>query len=514
MKRGIRMLSFLLAAILLCSLLAGCADTARPLNYVKDALENTLYNRFGGFYTDILKQALAGGSVEVKYGGTDLLESPLDAGELKVYFDRDGKRLTALGFATVEGSKYDGQIYFTENELAVASDAFLGANRFGMKFDHKLKEQISGSVFHNSTGDSNPLKKDWVNDSLADTIITVKDDIFRLYTSMEQMLSVSDEITELFLDALASEAPNRIDVTNGKAHVTATVTNVTFSRALKATRAAVVSNGRLCNELRRYAALRDSLTTVQTGVESKEMQNRINNFINEPNSINEICDTVDNEIVDFEISLDVTVDYFSNMIDQGSVAVKLKEKGEAEWVELCALEADLTDAAVSDLTFRLLGSEVAFTYRVCKNGLQHYGAELTLAVKNALGEQTVDMKGKIEADRYANSFTLTLDQEGDHRVYSGGFDKRPYSFWFSVDGVTVNGEQHALSISLAVEANADAGKMIEYDPLFTVEQNRFLAVDNRMKEKASALAAAWGDKPLDWTLPVEFLLTVTGLSDE
>ena len=362
MKRGTRILSFALALLILGGALVGCASVHKPLNYLKRALEKTVERRLGGFFVELLGDALEGGSIEAAYGGTDLYETPLESGSLKLSFDRENEAVCAAGKVSVGGKKYDSTVYLTAEELATVSDAFLGANRFGFRFDELTTDNVKSSFFHNASGTQ--FAKDWIDDQFGADLNTVKGDFFEIYTSLEDIFELSDEIGELFLEALTNNAPHHRYSEKGTVYVTATVGNTELSHALRETRLMVVKDRSLCKELRRIAAIRDSLESVKKGETVKEWTNRVEDFIDSPISIEELCAEIDAR-TPFALQLDAAVDRSSKMIDTARISL------DRDNVRQFSFSVDLTDKKANVFSLTAGGVTRTLTHYVQKDGMRH-----------------------------------------------------------------------------------------------------------------------------------------------
>ena len=177
MKRRIRIISLLMALLLLGGTLTGCAAVSKPLNYFKRALEKTIDRRFGGEILDVLLETVERGSVEVGFGGTDLASTPLEAGNVKLWFDSENSKLTAAGALTVGGKSYDGQLYLAEKEAAVSSVAFLGSTDFGVNFG-TLASDLQNSIFRNNS--STAFARPEIDEGTAQDVTELRDGFFTL----------------------------------------------------------------------------------------------------------------------------------------------------------------------------------------------------------------------------------------------------------------------------------------------------------------------------------------------
>lgn len=505
MKRGIRILSLLLAAVLLCGTLAGCASVTRPLNYFKRVLEKTVERRFGGDVLELLPKMLEGGSLELGYGGTDLAETPLESAALKLYFDLEGQSVVAVGNVGVGGKQYDGKAFLTSERLVVSSKAFLGSTDFGLDFA-TLGKDLSNSIFRNNsnTAFANPK----IGDGAADDILLLKNDLFNAYDSIGDLLTLSDELAEEFLSVLTEYAPHSRYSEDGRWHLELTVENVSLSRALRETRTRVVKDRDFCRELRELAKARDDVTSVRTGTRVNEWSNKVENFIASPLSMEDVCARID-AMPAFALTLNASVGRRSGILERMNVTF-----GYTGGERVLAFEADLTAESTNLLRLTYGGAVRTLIYTVNKDGMRHYEADMSYEKAAEGGERELMITGKLTADRKADSFTLSLAKGEETRVFSGSFDKRIDSFSLAVNGVTVNGEARRFSASLTVCAKDKAEKMPVYENFATVSEHRFQPISDRMNATGAELKSAWGEAKPDWRSTLRFLLNVVGAPEE
>ena len=505
MKRGIRLLSLLLALLLPVGTLMGCASVTRPLNYFKKSLEKTVERRFGGDALALLPQMLESGSLAVSYGGTDLADAPLDNAELKLYFDSKGQSVAAIGAVGVGGKRYDGKAFLTSERLVLSSEAFFGSTDFGLDFT-TLNKDLANSIFRNNSNTA--FADPRVGDGTADDVLLLKNDFFTAYASVADLLSLSDELAEEFLTVLTEYAPHNRYSQDGCWHLDLTVENVSLSRALRETRARVVKDRDFCRELRELAKIKDDVISVRTGTRVSEWTTKVENFIASPLSMEDICAKID-AMPAFALTLNATVGRWSGVIERVSVA--LAYTGGAR---VFAFEADLSAEQTNVLRLTYGGAVRTLTYTVHKDGMRHYDAELSYEKTAEGGARELFVTGTLKLDRKADSFALTLQKGEELRVFSGTFDKKIDSIALAVNSVTVNGEARKFSLSVTVCAKDTAEEMPVYENLATVSEHRFQPISERMKKNAEELRTAWGTEPTDWRSAVRFLLNVVGAPEE
>lgn len=505
MKRGIRLISLLLAVLLLGGTLTGCASVTRPLNYFKRALEKTVERRFGGDALELLPQMLEKGSLAITYGGTDLAETPLENAELKLYFDSEGQSVSAIGAVGVSGKRYDGKAFLTSEKLVVSSEAFFGSTDFGLDFAN-LEKDLANSIFRNNSNTA--FADPRVGDGAAADINLLKNDFFTAYNSVFDLLTLSDELAEEFLAVLTEYAPHNRYSRDGCWHLDLTVENVSLSRALRETRVRVVKDRDFCRELRELAKIKDDVISVRTGTRVNEWSVKVENFIASPLSMEDVCAKID-AMPAFSLTLNAAVGRWSRIIERVKVAFAYVG-GE----RVFDFEADLTGESTNILRLTYGGAVRTLTYTVNKDGMRHYDAVLSYERSAEGGERELLITGALVADRKTDSFTLSLQKGEEARVFSGSFDKKIDSISVAITGVTVNGEARRFSLSVTVCAEDKAEKMPVYENLATVSEHRFQPISERMKKSASELKAAWGEEKAGWRSGLRFLLNVVGAPEE
>ena len=504
MKRLGRALSLFLALILLCTSLFGCAAVVRPLNYLKSVLEKTVEKRFGGEMLEVLLETLESGSVAVTYGGTDLYDTPLDNGEAKIYFDREGRSLVAIGNATVKGQKYDGKVFFSNDELVLCSTAFFGSNDLGVNFS-TLEKDLRGSIFANHSG--NKYARPEIGEDAASDAIALKDSIFALYDSYGDLLELSDEVAETFLKILTEYAPHSRYSEKGTLYIEAVVDNTVLSRALRDTRAKIVKDSGFRRELRELAAIKDRFASVESGFEITEYSDKVEEFIASDIGINELCNRIDAAPV-FQVKLNAAVDRSARLLETASLSYTVS--GE----QIFVLAVDLTDDDTNELSLTYGGAVRTLCYQVCKNGINRYEAELSYRKTAMDGTELLLVTGELLANRREDSFTLSLQKGEETRVFAGTFDKKIDGFEVSVDTVFVNGAEHRFALSLAVKTKDKAEKMPVYTNLATITEAQFDPIYTRAVAAQNALKAAFAQTDIDAHAALSYFLTVAGVQEE
>ena len=504
MKFGLRVAAFLLALVLLCSTLVGCAALTKPLNYLKDVVEKTVEKRFGGEFFEMLLSTLESGSVEVKYGGTDLYQTPLEAGEAKVYFDREKQKITAVGHVMAGGQKYDGKVFLTAKELVLCSTAFFGSTDLGVDFT-TLEEDLKNSIFHN--GSNTDFSRPEIGEDAAQDAIDLKNSVLSLWNSTDDILDLSDEVTEEFLEILTEYAPHSRYSEKGTVYISATVDNTVLSRTLRDTRARMVKDGDFRREIRELAAIKDRFASVALGLEVTEWSDKVEEFIASDIGINELCNKID-ALPAFEWKLESAVDRSKGIIETAHISYSVLG------VQLFAVGLDLTDKDTNVLTFTQGLSVRTLTYRVNKNGWNRYEAEMSYQKTLLTGEEVLLVTGALQADRKTDAFTLSLSKGEQTRVFTGSFYTKADSFSVSVDTATVNGETRRFALALTVKTDDKAEKLPAYTNLATVTEAQFTPISQRATAAREALEAAFGEDEPTWHALLACILTALGIEEE
>jgi hypothetical protein len=504
MKRRIRIVSLLMALLLLGSTLAGCAAVSKPLNYFKNALEKTIDRRFGGEMVDVLLETLESGSVEIGFGGTDLVQTPLEAGNAKFWFDKEEKRITAAGALTVGGRSYDGRLYLTAEEAAVSSVAFLGSTDLGISFG-TLSGDLQNSIFRNNSNTA--FARPEIDEGTAADVIELRDGFFTIYDSIGDVLELSDELAEDFLEILTEYAPHSRYSEDGKIYIAVTVDNAVLSRALRDTRAAAVKDKAFCRELRELASVRDTVISVKTGIVVTEWSDKVENFIASDLSIEELCAKID-AMSPFTVQLNGVIGRTSGIIENATLSYT------RENVQIFELSLELSRKDVNVLRLQYGDVTRVLSYRVLKDGFRYYDAELIYEKLPSTGENVLRITGTLSADKNEDKFAFSLTKGEETRVFEGSFDKKIDGFEVSVNTVTVNGAAHRFSLSLAIKTDDKAEPMPEYVNLATVSEARFEPIAARITQEMIAFRLAWGDHKITSRGVLSFFLNVVGMPEE
>lgn len=473
MKKLIRLTALLLALVLCLTALVGCSASNKPLKYLKTAFEKTIDRRFGGELLQSVGEALSDGSIALSFGGTDLFDTVVDTAELKAYFDAEDKKMNLFAGITANGESFDGKLYLTDEELVLSSSAFLGSNTVGFAFE-SLSADVKNSIFRNDSG--TVYAKDSIGTGTAEALRNQKDGFFSLLAAFEDMHALGDEILEIFLVKLSLHAPHSVYAKDGRTVIALEISNNTLSRALRDTRAAIVDDRGICRELRQYATTLDAIESAKSGVTTTFRKDELETFLGSDAGIEAACAFIDSA-APFLFQIDAAIKRTSRVIETLSLSLVRSD------VEIFAFSADLADDDVNDLVLTVGNMRRELTYRVVKDGLFAYEAEMTYRKALTTGEEIFVRNASLSSNSRKDSFTFSLDTATGRRVFNGSFDKGFDDYTLSVDSVTVDGVAHRFSLSVTVCESDKMENPPEYVNIFAISEERFATIAPRIKEK-------------------------------
>ena len=499
MKRKLRILSFLMALLLLLSAFGGCARYVAPLGYLKDATEKTVKNAFAGEVFALLFDISNKGSVSVEFGGTDLVQNLPESAELKLWLDAADRKLAADGKMTLAGQQYDLSVYLNENEMAVVSAAFLGSNTLGVDF-LTLKDDLKTSIFSNNSGTvfSNPT----VSSASADRVEQIKKSFFKMIAYNEKTVDFADEVIEVFLDELTSYAANSRYKEGGYTHITLTVNNDSLARALRATRARLVKDRSFCKYLNDLAAALDDMLSAAQGVTSTEYTTKVKYFLSNEDDINRLCQRID-DAEPFTVQLKAAVKSFGMMLSD--VDISFTQSDVTRFGAVLHLEENALSAEVT-----LDGVARKLTYEVKEDGFRTYRA----AFSYQLSSPTAEIKGELLANKRDGSYSLCLTRGEERRVFAGNYDFDSNAMMLSVDRATINGEEKRISLKITLTADEAVPMTPSYVNVAAMDVTRFTPIYERATKTREQLLADWEAKALRKNGALYDLFTAIGLPEE
>ena len=501
MKRNLKILSFLMALLLLLSTLGGCTGYVDPLGYLKDATVKTFKEALAGEVLALLLDVADQGMIAVEFGGTDLVQNLPDMAELKLWLDAEERKLAASGKMSLAGEQYDLSAYLTENEMAVVSASFLGSNTLGVDF-LTLQDDLKTSIFSNNSGTvfANPT----VSAASADRVEEIKKSFFKMITYQERTLDFVDGIVDVFLDELTEYAENSRYKEDGYTHIAVSINNDALARTLRATRAALVERRFFRDYLTDVSELLDSMISAATGVASTEYTAKAKYFLANEADIDALCLRIDNA-EPFTLQLKAAVKSFGMELTDVSVSFT-----QSNVTRLSAALHMEQDEICVDLT--LDGVARKLTYEVKEEGFRTYRAALSYQLSAA--DTSAEIKGELLANRRDETYTLTLEKGNETRVFGGKYCFENDEMMLSVDTASVNGESKRISLKISAAADEAVPAMPAYVNVVKMDVTRFTPIHERATGTYERLTADWRANGLTFYGAIGDLLTAIALPEE
>ncbi|MBQ3483629.1 MAG: hypothetical protein IJA78_05575 [Clostridia bacterium] len=501
MKIRNRALALFLLFALLLPLLAGCASVKRPLAYLKNSIEKTLDHRFGGFFTDLLADALQEGSIALSFGGTDAVNAPLDAFDAKLYFTPNREELFATGSVTLEGTAYDADLWLDEDRAVLSSDALLGSVNFGVEFE-SLEKDLENSVFRNNSGTAYASPS--IDGSTAGAIRDWKSGLFRLLGSAEDCAAEYDYAIETFLKILTEYAPNTRYSENGRYYFSIKVENNHLARALRDTHATLTADRSFCRELRALAQTRDKMQTAKSGVLSTEHTDKVNYWLDGTGEIEALCTGIDNA-APFVLEIGARVRRLNGVLETANLSYK------TEGNETFALALDLTDPDAAHGTLLYKGVRYAADYTITTDKWRAFAAEVHFARANADGSGAARWSGRLSVNKRERTFSFASACGDLNRTFTGSYQKKMSSFTLTVDGLIENAVAKRFLLSLTVKAEDRIPELPDYTNLFAANEDRVAAVAPRFTAARDQFCAAWQRAAITKYTPLYFVEDLMGI---
>ncbi len=504
MKAILRIISATLAVVLLLGTLVGCASVYKPLTYLKKTLEKSFEESTGGKLFSFLLSALDGGSVALDFGGTDLVDTALDEGEVKVWFDAEDHNIVAEGDIVLAGEHYTGAVFVNDERMVLKSPTFFGSTTLGVDFV-TLEQDLKNSIFSNNSGTA--YAKSEVSESTAKSVEEVKSGLFSLLASTDDWLDLSDEVLETFLAALAEQAYNNRYREGGRTYVSLSVDNDALSRAVRETRNELVGDRSFCREMRKLAATKDALESARTGVVTSEHSTELEYFLTSSSDIDALCLKIDNADP-FVFELDVKIKSAGDVLEWARATYT--ENGEER------LNAELLLAPQgeeSSLAICWDGVARTFTYCVTKDSYRAFAADFSYE-KCEGDERVFSAEGTLSADRREDCFLLSYTADGVAREFEGTYHLSAAEFSFSVDEAELDGEERTLELSLIAKRSDKAPKAPEYTNVITINTTRYAPIHERASAAAESFLDAWEEIDLTPHAVLSEVLSVLGIEEE
>ncbi len=504
MKLITRMLAFSLALVLCLCSLGGCASANKPLKYLKNSAEQTLSQNLLGELLAFLLEVVQEGSVALEFGGTDVVQGLPESAELKLFLDAEARKIVADGSLSLEGTVYDASLWVTDLEAILSSASFLGSTTVGVDFT-TLQNDLKTSIFANNSG--TVYARPDVSDATATSVIALKDGIFTMLDSSEELLELADEALEIFLAQLTEYAFSNFYKKDGRTYVSLSVNNDALSRALRATRAEVVKDRSFCRELREYAKTLDAIRAAKEGVVTNEYSTKLEYFISSEADIDAICLKIDNA-EPFVLELDATVHTYGRRIEEVKCAFT---QGDVRRLDARLYLAERE--GVSSLAVTFDGVHRELTYQVTKDSFRYFGAELTYK-KSVADAELLYVTGSLSADRREDTYSLTLRKGESTRTFGGKYSFDDEVLSLSVDQCVVDGESKRLMLSLIITKEDEIPQKKSYVNVVSMEAPRYEPIGERFTQTREAFLASFERTQLTPYTALVNALNILGMEEE
>ena len=467
MKKIKRILCLLLVVALLLPMMVGCASAKRPLEYFKNAMERTLDDSVIGEVITLLGEVMEEGALKLSFGGTDLLSTTLSKADVTLYLSGDDDATMADALLKFGDTKYDARFWLSEEEIVLASDAFLGSTTLGVEID-TLERDLQNSIFRNNSGTVYAVPT--IDGDTATDIRTYVEGIFSRYASLPERFEELDELTDEFLEALTAHARYVNYTDNGKLFLDLTVDNSMLSRALRATWEWAVNDRSFCSELREYAAVLDAMQTVRDGAVSSEYTHKVDAWLLDDAEIEALCTKIDN-LPAFTFSLSTAIRKLTRKVLRLDVSFCTQGATHAFGFDMTAEDAE-------KLYFTRGGVTHSLTLADIDDGFSSYSAKVFY--ERTAGEATLlSLNGDFVLDGGEDRYTLSLSDGANYRTVGGEFLLESDTLTLSVDRVVINGEDRRLALSFTATTDSEIPDVPSYLNLATITEKRYAPLAER-----------------------------------
>ena len=478
MKKFSRILSLILACVLLLLCLSGCAATKRPLCYVKNAVVRSLRQGFGGDLLGLLTAVTDGGSAELVFGGTDAFDTALQSGSATLYFSDAKSAVAASTQLTLFDRTYDAQLWLSEKTVVMSSAAFFGSNVLGADLD-SLADDLKNSIFRNNSGTAFARPK--IGDDTANAVNAWIEGVFSLYGSRLDFLELLDEHFEDFLKYVTEYAPYTAYSEKGQYYIGVTVNNVTLSSALRRSWQDAVGNRGFCRKMRELAATRDAMDTAAKGFVVTDATNKVEAWLTNNAEIEALCTKIDNG-TPFTFALNATVRKLTGRLTSINVDYQSAEKHRG-------FSLDLSGDRIVVVGLILDGVARTLIVETQKNTGRAFEASFTYS--RTEGEVKRDWQGSLSYNAKEGTYLCNMSEGGIARSFFGRFACDRNELLFAVDGMTVGESARRLQLSLSLKAKAKLPPTPDYTALPLITEARYAPIDERAKGELAAFKAAF-----------------------
>lgn len=499
MKKTKRIVCLLLTAAILLPLLVGCASAKRPLEYFKNAMERTLDDSVLGEAIALLGEVMEEGALKLSFGGTDLISTTLSKADVTLYLSGDDDAAMADALLKFGDTKYDAKLWLSEEELVLASDAFLGSTTLGVEID-ALERDLQNSIFRNNSGTVYAVPS--IDGDTATDIRTYVEGIFSRYASLSDRFEELDELTDEFLEALTAHARYVNYTDNGKLFLDLTVDNSMLSRALRATWEWAVSDRSFCSALREYAAVLDAMQTVRDGAVSSEYTHKVDAWLLDDAEIEALCTKIDN-LPAFTFSLSTSIRKLTRKVLYLDVSFDMEGRA-------FAFGFDLTEEDTAALHVTRGGVSHRLTLSDIDDGFSSYSAKVSY--ERAAGEAVLlSVNGDFALDGGEDRYTLSLGDGVNNRTLGGVFLLESDTLTLSVDRVVINGEDRRLALSFTATTDADMPDAPSYLNFATITEQRYAPLAERAGTTKTQLLTSLLTSGVTKNTPRELIAALLGV---
>ena len=493
MKYIIRLLSFLLAVLLLVLPLGGCAYKRRPLAYLKSSLERTLKQSVAGEAISLLFEALDGGSLALSLRGENTLggASALDA---TLYFNEEDAKIMSDTVLSVGEKRYDAQLWFSREDAVLTSTAFLGSTTLGASFE-TLKEDIAHSIFRNNSGTAYAVPA--INESSAAAMLAWVDGFYTLFGSLEEMPDLFDKYVDVFLKYLTQYANYTRYTESGRVKIYLSVDNSMLSRALRDTWAKAVKDKALTRRVRELAKTRDAMQSAIDGVVSTAWSDKVEAWLRSDIELEALCAKLD-AATPFTFELNATVKKLTGKLLYVDFTHKVGDKS-------TAFSLDLLREDALEVSLLLNGVKRSLSVHTGASNWRTEVADFTYHTDRGEAAPEV-LAGEFRLDKKSDTFTLTFGKDGVSKTVEGSFLCKGDALDLSVDRVKTGESETDFHFSLSVKEKAGMPAAPQYVNLPTVTEQRIDPVAKRAKEAYTAFLAELDQSAFTWQGVLAYLL--------
>lgn len=465
MKQFRRIFALLLVLLLLLPCVS-CSAVKNPLHYLKNSAVKTARGSYLGDFLEVLSAGLEQGALSLSFSG---MEEKLGVarGAVTTYFSAKDDAITVIANAAVGEAQYDADLFLTEDEVVLRSNAFLGSNTLGISFG-SMEKDIRTSIFRNNSG--TPYADPDINDTTAARLDGVRKSFFELLSETDDMQELSKDVLDAFLTALEKHASTAYYRKDGRMYVDVSIDNRALAQALRDTRKMLVGDRSFCKDLRAWAKECDRISAAFSGAQSNKVTQRAEAFLTNDAGVEEICQKLDLALP-FSILVSGRVKISHRTLEQLTISHETK-LGRTE-----LLRIDLGEKNVVKLAFLQVGSlRRELVIRVREDTRKQLLADLEVS-SGLLGVEMQRHAGTFSWDKKAKTYCIELTHGTAKTVVSGALSLSSGQFKCSIDQLELGGVSSPLRLCFEVNVGAKAPQMPEYTNYFAVSQAQYARIN-------------------------------------